>query len=88
VEAGMTKKLITLIATILCVTAAYANTKPSDDEAVKVKAALSDWGCEGGTIEKETEATGVFEVDDAKCKGAQYDIKLDSAFKVISMTRD
>jgi hypothetical protein len=53
-----------------------------------VKAALTDWGCEGGTIEKETEATGVFEVDDAKCKGTQYDIKLDSAFKVISMTRD
>jgi hypothetical protein len=84
----MTRMIITLIATILCVTAAHANTKPTDDEAVKVKAALTDWGCEGGTIEKETEATGVFEVDDAKCKGAQYDIKLDSAFKVISMTRD
>lgn len=84
----MTRMFIALISTILFVTAACANAKPTDDEAVKVKAALTDWGCEGGTIEKETEATGVFEVDDAKCKGAQYDIKLDSAFKVISMTRD
>ena len=42
----------------------------SEDEAKKVKAALTEWGCEGGTIEKESEATGVFEVDDAKCKGA------------------
>ena len=30
----------------------------------------------------------MFEVDDAKCKGAQYDIKLDSAFKIINITRD
>ena len=69
-------------------TAALADSKPSDDEATKVKATLTEWGCEGGTIEKETEATGVFEVDDAKCKGAQYDIKLDSAFKIINITRD
>lgn len=47
-----------------------AGSKPSEDEAKKVKAALTEWGCEGGTIEKESEATGVFEVDDAKCKGA------------------
>ena len=84
----MTRMLISLIATILCVTAAYANAKPTDDEAVKVKAALTEWGCESGTIEKETEGTGVFEVDDAKCKGMQYDLKFDSAYKLISMTRD
>jgi hypothetical protein len=57
-------------------------------KAGKIKATLTDWGCEGGTYEKESEATGVFEIDDAKCRGAQYDIKLDGAFKVISMTRD
>ena len=54
----------------------------------KIKATLTEWGCEGGTYEKESEATSVFEIDDAKCKGAQYDVKLDSAFKVISITRD
>jgi hypothetical protein len=37
---------------------------------------------------KETEASGYFEVDDAKCKDGQYDIKLDKDFKLIAMTRD
>jgi hypothetical protein len=69
-------------------TAAFADSKPSDEEATKIKATLTEWGCEGGTLEKETEATSVFEVDDAKCKGAQYDLKIDSAYKVISLTRD
>jgi hypothetical protein len=85
----MRKPLILAIAAAaLCSTAALADSKPSADEATKVKATLTEWGCEGGTIEKETEASGVFEVDDAKCKGAQYDIKLDSAFKIIDITRD
>ncbi|HUJ36440.1 MAG TPA: PepSY domain-containing protein [Hyphomicrobium sp.] len=84
----MTRTLLAVLAAALCSTAALADAKPSEDEAKKVKAALTEWGCEGGTIEKESEATGVFEVDDAKCKGAQYDIKLDSAFKLISLSRD
>jgi len=84
----MTRTLLAVLAAALCSTAALADAKPSEDEAKKVKAALTEWGCEGGTIEKESEATGVFEVDDAKCKGAQYDIKLDSAFKLIGLSRD
>ncbi|MES1179904.1 MAG: PepSY domain-containing protein [Hyphomicrobium sp.] len=84
----MRKLMIVALAAAFGSTAALADSKPSDEEATKVKATLTEWGCEGGTIEKETEASGVFEVDDAKCKGAQYDIKLDSAFKVISLTRD
>jgi hypothetical protein len=85
----MTKKLmIVAFAAALCGAPAFADEKPSDDEAAKIKAALTEWGCEGGTYEKESEATGVFEIDDAKCKGMQYDIKLDSAFKVTSVTRD
>ena len=39
-------------------------------------------------MEQENEATGVYEVDDAKCKDGQYDIKLDKEFKVIVITRD
>ena len=43
----------------------------------------------GGTFEKETEASSLFEADDVKCKdGNQYDVKLDGSFKVISITRD
>jgi hypothetical protein len=80
----------TIIAAALCLTsvAAIADEKPTDAEAEKIKAALAEWGCEGGTYEKESEASGVFEVDDAKCKGMQFDLKLDSSFKLISITRD
>jgi hypothetical protein len=40
-------------------------------------------------MEKETEGSGVFEVDDAKDKsGLQFDIKLDKDFKILSVTRD
>jgi hypothetical protein len=84
----MNRTLIAVAAAALCSTAALADSKPSDDEAKKIKATLTEWGCEGGTIEKETEASGTFEVDDAKCKGAQYDIKIDSAYKLISLSRD
>lgn len=70
-------------------TAALADEKPSEADAKKVQETLSAWGCEGGEIEKESEATGVFEIDDAKCKdGQQYDIKLDSDFNLRSITRD
>ena len=41
-----------------------------------------------GKMEKETEGSGLYEVDDAKCRDGQYDIKLDKDFKVIVMTRD
>ena len=84
----MKKLIVAGFAAALCSTAAFADSKPSDAEAEKIKAALTEWGCEGGTYEKETEATGVFEIDDAKCKGAQYDIKLDSSYKIIDITRD
>lgn len=84
----MKKLMIAAFALALCAAPAFADEKPSDDEAAKIKAALTEWGCEGGTYEKETEASGVFEIDDAKCKGAQYDAKLDGAFKLISLTRD
>lgn len=68
---------------------AFADSKPAEDEAGKIVQTLSDWGCTGGTFEKETEASGVFEADDVKCKdGNQYDVKLDGSFKVISITRD
>jgi hypothetical protein len=83
----MKRTLIAVAAAALCSTATVADSKPSDDEAKKIKATITEWGCEGGT-EKETEASGTFEVDDAKCKGAQYDIKIDSAYKLISLSRD
>ena len=80
--------MITAFAAALLSTAALADSKPSDEEAGKIGAALKVWGCEGGTYEKETEATGIFEVDDAKCHEGQYDVKLDTDFKITVITRD
>ena len=46
-------------------------------------------GCTGGKVEKEDEgSTFSYEVDDAKCKSGEYDIKLDKNFNVIIMLRD
>jgi hypothetical protein len=79
---------------VLFVTATIASTAGLADkpvtpaEAEKIQAAMKAWGCAGGKMEQETEATGVYEVDDAKCTDGQYDIKLDKDFKVISITRD
>ena len=87
-EARMIRAVVTIFGVALLATAALANDKPTNEEAVKVKAALAEWGCESGIIEKETEGTGLFEVDDAKCRGMQYDLKFDGAYKLISMTRD
>jgi hypothetical protein len=67
-------------------TAALADTPVSAEEAAKIKTAIEVLGCSGGKMEKES--SGYFEVDDAKCRDGQYDIKLDKDFKVIVMTRD
>ncbi|MFA5900178.1 MAG: hypothetical protein WC829_13830 [Hyphomicrobium sp.] len=85
----MNKLAYVAIALALCSAPAFADSKPAEDEAGKITQTLSDWGCTGGTFEKETEATSIFEADDVKCKdGNQYDVKLDGSFKVISITRD
>jgi hypothetical protein len=67
---------------------AAADAPVSSADAEKIQAALKAWGCSGGKMERETEASGVYEVDDAQCTDGQYDIKLDDDFKVISITRD
>ena len=73
---------------IASTSALLADTAVTPAEAEKIKAALEAWGCTGGKMEKETEGSGYFEVDVAKCRDGQYDIKLDKDFKVTSMTRD
>ncbi len=68
--------------------AAFADEKVSDEEGKAIQAAIGAWGCKGGEMEKETEGSGVFEVDDADCPGGQYDIKLSADKKVIDISRD
>jgi hypothetical protein len=78
-----------LAATMALSTPALADAKLSEDEAKSAAAAATAWGCEGGEWEKETEGTGVYELDDAKCKdGNKYDLKFDKDFKLINMSRD
>jgi len=84
-------KYISLAIAALLVSSAFAlaDTPVTPAEAEKIKAALEAFGCTGGKMEKETEGSGYFEVDDANCNwGGQYDIKLDKDFKLLSMTRD
>ena len=73
---------------IASTSALLADTPVTPAEAEKIKAALEAWGCTGGKMEKETEGSGYFEVDDAKCKDGQYDFKLDKDYKVTVITRD
>lgn len=67
---------------------AFADDEPTDDEVAKIKATVAEWGCEGGTYEKETEGTGVYEAEDVKCKSGQYDFRLEKDFKVFAITKD
>ena len=84
----MNHALMILAIMLVGVTTSLADTPVSEADAAKIRATLQAWGCSGGKIEQETEASSVYEVDDAKCKDGQYDIKLDKEFKVISVTRD
>ncbi|MFA5901086.1 MAG: hypothetical protein WC829_18450 [Hyphomicrobium sp.] len=78
----------TVVALGLCCSAAFADDKVTAEEAAKLKEIVTSWGCEGGTFEKETEGTGVYEADDVKCKAGNYDFRIDSNFKVFSITTD
>ena len=83
-------KKLSIAAAVLAFAAApaFADEKPSADEVAKIKEAVAAWGCQGGTYEKETEGTGIYEAEDVKCKTGQYDFRLDKNFKVFVITAD
>ncbi|HPG88450.1 MAG TPA: PepSY domain-containing protein [Hyphomicrobium sp.] len=84
-----TSLLAAAAAVALIATPAFADEKPSADETAKLEAAATAYGFTGGQPEKESEATGVYELNDAKSKdGGQYDLKFDKDFKLLSITRD
>ena len=85
----MKSAILAVVALMLGAGAAIADDKPSAAEAEKIAATAKAWGCSGGEMEKETESSGIFEIDDAKCAdGKKYDLKLDKDYKVISITGD
>ena len=83
--------LTAVIALAVGAGAAVADDKPSAAEIEKMLATAKAWGCTGKAeeAEKESESTGVYELEEVKCAdGAQYDFKMDKNFKVISITAD
>ena len=79
------------IGLVLCTLAlpAYAQEAEemaSEAEAAKLAETLAKIGCKAGAVEKES--AELFEVDDAECAIGQYDVKLDGAFNIISITKD
>ncbi|MCI0600882.1 MAG: hypothetical protein L0Y50_04255 [Beijerinckiaceae bacterium] len=84
----MMRVMIAALGAALCGTGALADAKPAEAEIAKIKEALAAWGCEGGTYEKESEGSGVLEAEDVKCKGGQYDFRLDGNFNVLAITKD
>ncbi len=84
----MNRLSIAAVALAFAAVPAFADDDPTTDEAAKIKAAVAEWGCEGGEYEKEAEGTGVFEAEDVKCKSGQYDFRLDKDFKVFVITKD
>ena len=86
------KKIAAAFAFVLVAASpAFADQKPSADETKKITEVLAAMGCTGQEeIEKESRTDGGyhFEIDDAKCDGAQYDIKLDKDFKLMKKERE
>lgn len=84
----MNKLILATAALIFACGPVFADDKPTDDEAAKIKDAVAAWGCSGGKYEKESEGTGVYEAEDVKCKAGQYDFRLDKSFKVFVIMAD
>ncbi|WP_395684561.1 hypothetical protein [Aestuariivirga sp.] len=71
--------------TLLVLTSALASAgpAPSAEEMAKIEATLKAWGCSATAAEVESEGSGLYEMDDAKCAdGKIYDIRLNQDFSV------
>lgn len=65
----------------------FKNDDVSASERENIRNALNEWNCRSGKYTKEQDFR-LFEVEDADCdNGYQYDIKLDSNFEVLYMSR-
>ncbi len=87
----MIKTVGLAVALALAATCAYAEDDDDDDnvpaaEMTKIEETLSTLGCSGYEgIEKED--SGIYEIEDAKCKMGTMDIKLDKDYTVILISR-
>lgn len=68
---------------------ALADSKPSPQDAERVRATIAAHGFIGGEIETDDDGPEAFEVDDARDKnGLKFDIKLDKDFRILKIERD
>jgi hypothetical protein len=92
IQAGGLKMKVTLMALaavgIIGSTTVVAETPVTPAEEEKIKATLEAFGCTGGIEKEDEDSTLLYEVDEAKCKSGEYDIKLDKNFNVIIIVRD
>jgi hypothetical protein len=67
---------------------ALADRPVSDAERVKLVAAISGQGCNGGKLEWDADDRQ-FEVDDAVCNdGRKYDLKFDAEYRLVEKKQD
>jgi hypothetical protein len=68
---------------------ARAKDRPvTDDERVKLVAAIAAQGCSGGN-DMEFDDDGHYEVDDVRCSdGRKYDMEFDTTFKLTKKKLD
>jgi hypothetical protein len=57
-----------LLVLAVAVIPARADAPVSAEDAQKIQATSQAWGCSGGKMEKESEGTGVYEVDDTNAR--------------------
>ena len=76
------RRLLLASATLVALAAPASADRPvTEEERVKLVAAVAAQGCSGGKMEFDD---GKFEVDDAKCgDGKTYDLDFDASFKLI-----
>ena len=82
------KQLVIAAGTLaLLAASALADEPVSESEGARIQAALEEWGCRGGEMEKERVDPVHYEIDDAICSAGEYDFRLDSEFNVILISR-
>lgn len=80
--------LLLAAAVVLAIAPALAKDRPvSNEEQMKLTAAMSAQWCSGGKMEFDDD--GHFEVDDARCSdGRKYDLEFDTSFKLTKKKLD
>lgn len=82
-----------LIAASLSLVALSSSALADDDDASryerhKIRDVLRYHGCRTHDLDIERTRYGTFKIDDAKCRGREYDIYLDHDFYVLRFKRD